>query len=509
MAMSFLACRNTFVKHCFDRKLTTALWRSSAKWKTTSSRNYNIAAYMPEAAAFPGVGDHSGLYEYSVNEGERFWGAVGRQRLSWITPFHTVQDCTLSEGKIRWFEGGQLNASAVDCRGASDTQQRFSSPTYLPVTSQIQNSESSFFLKEAGQELMRNSSLQSRTEPFFIHLADGVPVLNSSYANLSVECPIPLELLQATPRLVRDTSQLTLNWKIRAHIVNEKVLFSRPRVKTLFYLAGKSWGDSAPPERLPCVKVFAFQETEEVMAGCRLAGDLGICVAELELLSSWFGPPSVVPGRKKAAEQLEGTSVELYYTMQPLDRSGDCSTEDPRKGNAIRPGQAEAMPSMQRIGSVYLYHAQESPRFTELRLDSNVMIQVPPSPVKPGDIISFRIGTGSSAGVEQFTLRAQFNQGVNFLSLKPSNAGTWDIRQESGMGKSAVSVRCQRKRTSSGNRAQFNQGVNFLSLKPSNAGTWDIRQESGMGKSAVSVRCQRKRTSSGNRSRWGFCLCLE
>lgn len=48
-------------------------------------------------------------------------------------------------------------------------------------------------------------------------------------------------------------------------------------------------------------------------------------------------------------------------------------------------------------------------------------------------------------------------------------------------------------------RAQFNQGVNFLSLKPSNAGTWDIRQESGMGKSAVSVRCQRKRTSSGNR----------
>lgn len=295
--------------------------------------------------------------------------------------------------------------AAVDCRGASDTQQRFSSPTYLPVTSQIQNSESSFFLKEAGQELMRNSSLQSRTEPFFIHLADGVPVLNSSYANLSVECPIPLELLQATPRLVRDTSQLTLNWKIRAHIVNEKVLFSRPRVKTLFYLAGKSWGDSAPPERLPCVKVFAFQETEEVMAGCRLAGDLGICVAELELLSSWFGPPSVVPGRKKAAEQLEGTSVELYYTVQPLDRSGDCSAEDPRKGNAIRPGQAEATPSMQRIGSVYLYHAQESPRFTELRLDSNIMIQVPPSPVKQGDIISFRIGTGSSAGVEQFTLR--------------------------------------------------------------------------------------------------------
>ncbi|XP_041078676.1 transmembrane protein 132C-like [Polyodon spathula] len=343
---------------------------------------------------------------------------------------------------------------AVDCRGASDTQQRFLSPTYLPVTSQIQNSESSFFLKEAGQELMRNSSLQSRTEPFFIHLAKSIPVLNSSYANLSVECPIPLELLQATPRLLRDTNQLTLNWKIRAHIVNEKVLFSRPRVKTLFYLAGRSWGDSVPPERLPCVKVFAFQETREVMAGCRLVGDLGMCMAELELLSSWFGPPPVVPGQKKAAEQLEGTSVELYYTVQPLGRSGDCSAEDPRKGNAIRPGQEEATPSMQRIGSVYLYHVQESPRFTELRLDNNIMIQVPPSPVKQGDIISFRIGTGSSTSVEQFTLRAQFNQGVTFLSLKPSKAGTWDIRQESGMGKFAISVLCQRKRTSSGSREE-------------------------------------------------------
>ncbi|MBN3314558.1 ACS2L synthetase, partial [Atractosteus spatula] len=69
---------------------------------------------MPEAAAFTGVGDHSELYEFSVNQGERFWGALGRERLSWITPFHTVQNCDLRQGRIRWFEGGQLNTS-VNC----------------------------------------------------------------------------------------------------------------------------------------------------------------------------------------------------------------------------------------------------------------------------------------------------------------------------------------------------------------------------------------------------------
>uniref|UniRef100_A0A8C8HBT8 Acetyl-coenzyme A synthetase n=1 Tax=Oncorhynchus tshawytscha TaxID=74940 RepID=A0A8C8HBT8_ONCTS len=77
-------------------------------------RSYNIASCMPEAVAFQGVSDHSGLYKFSVNESDRFWGAVARQRLSWISPFHTVQNCDFSQGKIKWFEGGKLNVS-VNC----------------------------------------------------------------------------------------------------------------------------------------------------------------------------------------------------------------------------------------------------------------------------------------------------------------------------------------------------------------------------------------------------------
>uniref|UniRef100_A0A8C5DIX4 Propionate--CoA ligase n=1 Tax=Gouania willdenowi TaxID=441366 RepID=A0A8C5DIX4_GOUWI len=72
------------------------------------------AAFMPEAPAFEGVRSRSELRDFSVSDSERFWAAVGNQRLSWISPFHTVQDCDLTQGRIKWFEGGKLNVS-VNC----------------------------------------------------------------------------------------------------------------------------------------------------------------------------------------------------------------------------------------------------------------------------------------------------------------------------------------------------------------------------------------------------------
>lgn len=70
-----------------------------------------MAAWMPEAAGFEGVRDRAGLQEFSVSNSENFWAVLARQRLSWISPFHTAQDCDLSRGQIRWFEGGKLNVS--------------------------------------------------------------------------------------------------------------------------------------------------------------------------------------------------------------------------------------------------------------------------------------------------------------------------------------------------------------------------------------------------------------
>nr|XP_006632430.1 PREDICTED: acetyl-coenzyme A synthetase 2-like, mitochondrial [Lepisosteus oculatus] len=110
----FPSARYAVLKNTLSGNLFSDFWKGFPKYCLSRSKSYNIAACMPEAAAFTGVGDHSELYEFSVNQGERFWGALGRERLSWITPFHTVQNCDLRQGRIRWFEGGQLNTS-VNC----------------------------------------------------------------------------------------------------------------------------------------------------------------------------------------------------------------------------------------------------------------------------------------------------------------------------------------------------------------------------------------------------------
>uniref|UniRef100_A0A8C3QUQ9 Transmembrane protein 132C n=1 Tax=Cyanoderma ruficeps TaxID=181631 RepID=A0A8C3QUQ9_9PASS len=276
---------------------------------------------------------------------------------------------TLNPDFLRTLE---LRMPLPSCRGVLDNNQRFSSlPTYLPVSYRLFNAETSFFLKEANQDFMRNSSLQSRVESFFPYKAKRPPVLNASYGPFSVEQAVPQDLM-STSSSFGSANKFTYNWKLQAYILSTKIYLSKPRVQVLFYIVGRDWDEYSPAERLPCLRVFAFRETREVRGSCRLTGDLGLCVAQLELLPSWFSPPTVLTGRKKPAEQLEGSPVELYYTVQPGDEKGECTAEDLRKGNAIRPGKDgvdESMAHLQRIGSVSLYRGQEASQLTELRLD--------------------------------------------------------------------------------------------------------------------------------------------
>jgi len=125
--------------------------------------------------------------------------------------------------------------------GPDSSQPRFSSslPTYLPVQCQLNGADSAFFLREANQEVMRNGSLSSRTEPFFLHqLEPGIaapqplPSVNCSYGNLSIERPIPVELLQGPPpHLLLSTNQVTLNWRVKGQVVVPKVGSTRPWIQ--------------------------------------------------------------------------------------------------------------------------------------------------------------------------------------------------------------------------------------------------------------------------------------
>ncbi|XP_066418317.1 transmembrane protein 132D isoform X3 [Molothrus aeneus] len=301
-------------------------------------------------------------------------------------------------------------SKVTESRGILESIQRFSLlPTYLPVTYRIHNADVSFFLKEANQDIMRNSSLQSRVESFLIYKSKSPPVLNASYGPFSIEQPVPQELMLSSNPF-GSTNKFSFNWKLQAYILSSKIYLSKPRVQVLFYIVGRDWDEYSPAERLPCLRVFAFRETREVRGSCRLRGDLGLCVAQLELLPSWFNPPTVVAGRKKQLERSEGSPVELYYSIQAGDERGECAKEDVRKSNGIRSGRNdidESGPPLQRIGSVFLYQTHAAPSLTEMRLDNNIVIQYAPKTVKQGDILTFLVSVAKNSTEDQFTLSAE------------------------------------------------------------------------------------------------------
>uniref|UniRef100_A0A8C6R8N1 Transmembrane protein TMEM132 N-terminal domain-containing protein n=1 Tax=Nannospalax galili TaxID=1026970 RepID=A0A8C6R8N1_NANGA len=113
--------------------------------------------------------------------------------------------------------GGWLSLE-TSCRGVADSLQRFSSlPTYLPANFHISDAEEAFFLKEANQDLMRNTSLQARAAALFIHRARSPPAINASYGPFSVEKTVPWDFL-LTPTPFGTVKKFPFNWRLKSHI---------------------------------------------------------------------------------------------------------------------------------------------------------------------------------------------------------------------------------------------------------------------------------------------------
>ncbi|KAK9391489.1 putative transmembrane protein [Crotalus adamanteus] len=244
-------------------------------------------------------------------------------------------------------------------------------------------------------------------ETFFTYKTKKRPIVSVSYGPFLVEHDVPQDLL-LTSNAFGSTNKLTFNWKLKAYIMSEKVYLTRPKVQVLFYIVGRDWDDYSMSEQLPCMHAFAFWESLGVRGSCRLKGDLGLCVASLDLQPTWFNPPTVITGHKKVADRSDGISVELYYAIHPGGENGECTTEDLRKGNAIRPGKegsGERMSHLQHIGSISLHQAPESSQLTELWLDSNIVIQLPLKPIKQGEVVTASVTVTNNITVDQFILR--------------------------------------------------------------------------------------------------------
>ncbi len=57
---------------------------------------------------------YQAMYQQSIDDPENFWSEQANEFLDWIKPWDKTLDYDFPSGKIRWFEGGQLNVS-VNC----------------------------------------------------------------------------------------------------------------------------------------------------------------------------------------------------------------------------------------------------------------------------------------------------------------------------------------------------------------------------------------------------------
>ncbi|XP_067087521.1 transmembrane protein 132C [Osmerus mordax] len=319
-------------------------------------------------------------------------------------------------------------------------------PVFLPVNYQVRDADY-FLLKEAGQDIMRNSSMQTHTQPFVILRASRPPVVNTSYGPLSTEHPVPLDLVHSV-QLFRALGVFTYNWKVQSFVLTPRVYSSVPRVRVLFYVAGRDWdrGEEGLQDELPCVMVYAFWQTQEVRGSCAMGGQRGTCMAELEPASGWFSPGAGSSSRERL-DPSEGNIVELYYQARP-SASGKCSSGDGgRWGSFEQQAQADYIPvtPMQRIGSVRLLQLPKgAASLSRLKLGNAIVIQTSSKPLKKTDIATFYILMASSSSLENFTLRAMVKKGVSFRTATPSNSLLWDITLDMGAD-GTIAVVCQRK----------------------------------------------------------------
>lgn len=278
---------------------------------------------------------------------------------------------------------------------------------FLPVSYEVRDADY-FFLKEAGQDIMRNWSMQSHTQALVILKASAQPVVSASYGTMSTEQLVPPELVRSM-QLFNAPEDFTFNWKIQAFILTPRVFSSKPKVRVLFYVAGRDWSpEEGPADQLPCVTVYAFWQTQEVRGSCALGGQRGTCMAELAPALEWFAPGLEGISREKQ-DPSAGNPAELYYQAQPKVNGKCVSADGSRWSGSQQPQQQpEYVPvgPMQRIGSIRLLQVPKGmATLSRLKLGNAIVIRTSSKPLKKTDIATFYILMASSAQLTNFTLR--------------------------------------------------------------------------------------------------------
>ncbi|KAG7314556.1 hypothetical protein KOW79_021859 [Hemibagrus wyckioides] len=331
---------------------------------------------------------------------------------------------------------------------------------YLPASFKLSNTQLAFFLQESrtpGRNVHGGHPLQ-RSESFVVFQTRELPSVNISLGPFTQDQTLSKDLLQPSSPL-DIPGRLTVNWKVRAFIVQSKVFASNPVVQVLFYIAGRDWDDFKVQDKLPCVRLHAFRDVREIKTSCRLQGNLAQCLAQLDLPSTWFNVNVAPLGRRKSsvADVLEMTGetlqAELYYTLHDPDIKGECSDSYPRRGGGSR-GESTSQQPLLRIGSISLYQPSQEQLVVDKQLDKNLFLRLPDKPLKPGETLNIYLYLVPNSTVEQFTLKVKAKKGVNLLSTK-SKSIQWKVDWEvqSGAKHSIATVEVSKLKGVSGDVA--------------------------------------------------------
>ncbi|XP_057211337.1 transmembrane protein 132E isoform X2 [Triplophysa rosa] len=329
---------------------------------------------------------------------------------------------------------GKVSPTSSDALFSIPVPSATSSPPeiYLPANFKLSNTQLAFFLQENRIPTYggpRGHPLQ-RSESFVVFQTKELPAINISLGPFTQDQAVSKDLLQPSSPL-EIPGRLTVNWKVRAFIVQSRVFASNPLVQVLFYIAGRDWDDFKIQDKLPCVRLHAFRDVREIKTSCRLQGNLAQCLAQLELPSTWFNVNVAPLGRRKSSGtdglELSGETlqVELYYTLHDPDSNDECGESYPRRGGASR-GEGSSQQPLLRIGSISLYQPSQEQLVVDKQLDKNLFLRLPESPLKPGETLNIFLFLVPNSTVEQFTLKVKAKKGVNLLSTK-SKSNQWKV----------------------------------------------------------------------------------
>ncbi|OAQ72970.1 acetate--CoA ligase [Pochonia chlamydosporia 170] len=72
---------------------------------------HQVDTFHPPEKMLASLEEYQTLYKESITNPDKFWGERARELLSWYRDFETVSSGTLTDGDVKWFPEGQLNAS--------------------------------------------------------------------------------------------------------------------------------------------------------------------------------------------------------------------------------------------------------------------------------------------------------------------------------------------------------------------------------------------------------------